>query len=253
MARNAWNSSVNKPFHARTTNLPGSIKRWCKKKKPIQQQLDTIQDQINAIQIKPIHKYDHSMEAALIRQYEETMSKLTEYYRQRAKKHRAAKGDRNTPYFQNAVLKRRRSNRIVSIADAHGNYLSDPNDIAAEFVNYFRNIFCSNRSNNDRELPSTTLPHESHDFTNSIPSKQEIWETLKSMKRNASPGPDGFNVAFYLVAWNWMGDDVTALISNFYLTAILPVHLNDTHITLIPKKNWLVMFLLIIGQSACVM
>lgn len=91
-------------------------------------------------------------------------------------------------------------------------------------------------SNNDRELPSTTLPHESQDFTNSIPSKQEIWETLKSMKKNASPGPDGFNVAFYLAAWNWIGDDVTALINNFYVTGILPAHLNETHITLIPKK-----------------
>jgi hypothetical protein len=29
---------------------------------------------------------------------------------------------------------------------------------------------------------------------------------------------------------------VTALIRNFYITGTLPPHLNDTHITLIPKK-----------------
>jgi hypothetical protein len=28
------------------------------------------------------------------------------------------------------------------------------------------------------------------------------------MKRNASPGPDGFNVEFYLATWTWIGDDV---------------------------------------------
>lgn len=97
----------------------------------------------------------------------------------------------------------------------------------------------SNRSKNDWTLPSITFPHETQDFTNSIPSKQEIWETLKSMKKNASPGPDGFNVGFYLAAWSWIGDDVTTLINNFYLTGILPAHLNDTHIALIPKKNGL--------------
>ena len=54
------------------------------------------------------------------------------------------------------------------------------------------------------------------------------------MKKNASPGPDGFNVAFYLAAWSWTGDDVTALIRNFYITGTLPLHLKDTHIALIP-------------------
>jgi hypothetical protein len=56
------------------------------------------------------------------------------------------------------------------------------------------------------------------------------------MKKNASPGPDGFNVTFYLAAWSWIGDDVTALINKFYLTGILPPRLNDTQIALIPKK-----------------
>ena len=56
------------------------------------------------------------------------------------------------------------------------------------------------------------------------------------MKKNASPGPDGFNVGFYLSAWNWIGEDVTNLVKTFYNTGIMPSHLNDTHIALIPKK-----------------
>jgi hypothetical protein len=56
------------------------------------------------------------------------------------------------------------------------------------------------------------------------------------MRKNASPGPDGFNVGFYLAAWSWIGDDITSLIRNFYTTGILPPHLNDTHIALVPKK-----------------
>jgi hypothetical protein len=33
LQKNAWASSVNKPFHARTTKLVGTLKKWCKKKK----------------------------------------------------------------------------------------------------------------------------------------------------------------------------------------------------------------------------
>lgn len=61
-------------------------------------------------------------------------------------------------------------------------------------------------------------------------------QTLKEMKLNASPGPDGFNVEFYLATWDWIGDDVTALVRSFYQTGILPPHISDTNIALIPKK-----------------
>ena len=177
------------------------------------------------------------MEANLIAQYEETMTKLTEFYRQRAKKHWATQGDRNTSYFHHAVLKRKRRNRIVAIKDVHDNILHDPDDIAAEFVNYFQNIFRTSGANINRSTLNSTQPEETPGFTNSIPDKQEIWEILKEMKKNASPGPDGFNAGFYLAACSWIGDDVTALIRNFYITGMLPPHLNDTHIALIPKKK----------------
>ena len=56
------------------------------------------------------------------------------------------------------------------------------------------------------------------------------------MKLNASPGPDGFNVEFYLAAWEWIGDDVTKVVKDFYIQGNLPNHMNDTNIVLIPKK-----------------
>lgn len=236
LQKNAWVITTHKPFHVRTTNLARTLKRWYKKKKPIQQQLDVIQDQINNIQLQPLNMQDHSMEANLIAQYEETMTKLTEFYRQRAKKHWATQGDRNTSYFHHAVFKRKRRNPIVAVKDVNDNILHDPDDIATEFVNYFQTIFRTSSTNNNMSIPNSTHPEESQDFTNSIPDKQEIWEILKAMKKNASSGPDGFNVVFYLAACSWIGDDVTALIRNFYITGTLPSHLNDTHIALIPQK-----------------
>lgn len=182
--------------------------------------------------MQPVHQRDHNLEANLVSQYEVALTKLTEYCRQRAKKHWATHGDRNTAYFHNAVQKRKRRNRIVSIRDAHGNKLFDPTDIANEFVHYFQSIFTSTSTNNVTYIPNMNILNHADDFTNSVPDKQEIFGILKGMRRNASPGPDGFNVS----AWDWIGDDVTNVVTSFYESGILPPYLNDTQIALIPKK-----------------
>jgi hypothetical protein len=82
----------------------------------------------------------------------------------------------------------------------------------------------------------TQLPIPSYDYTYTVPGKQELWETLMEMKRNASPGPDGFNVEFYIATWSWIGDDVCMLVRSFFHSGILSAHINETHIALIPKK-----------------
>jgi hypothetical protein len=235
-AKSSWLASANRPFHARTSNLAGSLKKWCRKKKPIDQQLSKIQDQIHEIQMQPIQVRNHALEANLVAQYDQNLTKLTEFHRQRAKKHWATHGDRNTSFFHHAVLKRRRRNRISSVNDTQGNTLHDPDEIASEFVSYFRSIFRSSTTNTDRPFLSTTIAREAGDYTNSIPDKEEIWGILKAMRGNASPGPDGFNVAFYKSAWSWIADDVVAVVQNFYMTGVLPPHINDTNIALIPKK-----------------
>ncbi|XP_037450975.1 uncharacterized protein LOC119321366 [Triticum dicoccoides] len=154
---------------------------------------------------------DHQLESALIVRYEQNMSKLTDFYRQRAKKNFATKGDRNTNFFHHAVLKRRKKNTIVSIKDENDNIHFNPQAIANTFVSYFRYIFASPNVNVGRPFLASRIISNSHDYTYSIPDKEEILNTLKDMKINASPGPDGFNVEFYIATWSWIGDDVTTM------------------------------------------
>jgi hypothetical protein len=62
-----------------------------------------------------------------------------------------------------------------------------PEKISNAFVNYFRSIFSSTNANNGRPFLGTQLPQGENDYTYSIPDNQEILDTLKEMKRNASP------------------------------------------------------------------
>ena len=71
--------------------------------------------------MKLVQLQDHSLQSKLVSQYENSLTKLTEFYRQRAKKHWVTQGDRNTSFFHNVVQTRKRRNRIISIKDAHGN------------------------------------------------------------------------------------------------------------------------------------
>jgi hypothetical protein len=235
-AKSAWLSTTNKPFLSRTNHLARTLKICCRKKKPLQREINNLEEKIKHIQMQPLSNRDHNLEASLVTRYEQTMTKLTDSYMQRAKKKWIKDGDRNTSFFHHAIVKRRRRNTIVSVKDENNVMQFKPDKISNTFVNYFRSIFSSTNANTGRPFLGTQPLQDCEDYTYTIPDNQEILDTLKEMKRNASLGPDGFNVEFYLAAWTWIGEDVVQLVRNFFRTGIMPTHINDTHIALIPKK-----------------
>ena len=114
-------------------------------------------------------------------------------------------------------------------------------EIGTVFIDYFTNLFTTQLTDDPTQLPSLNQhPPQAtinDEFTLSIPDQQEIRTILQRMKKDASPGPDGLNVAFYIAAWPWIAEDITALVKNFYNTGTLPENANNTYIVLIPKKT----------------
>lgn len=234
-AHSAWLQSVNCHFQRRTTLLERSLTSWSKKKKPLQQQLDQLEEDLLKIQSSPDREHLYFEEKRIVQQHDITMQKLADYHKQRSKKHWVQKGDRNTSFFQKATQKRRRKNRISSVI--HNNsIINDPDEIATVFTSYFENLFQS--SNTDDATPSMDQNDNDVIFPPpEIPSENDILEILKQMRRDASPGPDGLNVAFYRAAWNWIKDDVTAMVGSFYETGKLQSGMNATNIVLVPKNS----------------
>jgi hypothetical protein len=65
---------------------------------------------------------------------------------------------------------------------------------------------------------------------------QKIFVIIGQLKEKTFKQQRGLNAAFYKAFWNWSKQDVHRLVSDFYANASLQTNLNQTFITLIPKK-----------------
>lgn len=72
-------------------------------------------------------------------------------------------------------------------------------------------------------------------------SDEEILVTLKSMRKNKSPGPDGFNVNFFVSNWDIVGEDFLAAVKSFFEQGCLLKAANATAIAL--SQRFLILLL----------
>ena len=64
---------------------------------------------------------------------------------------------------------------------------------------------------------------------------EEVEEMVKGMKKNKSPGPDGFTVEFYQVGWKFLGQDILDVVEESRQNQKVCTGLNSTLLSLFPK------------------
>lgn len=150
-------------------------------------------------------------------------------------------GDRNSGYFHNQIKNRWNQNKVLAIVNSEWQLHTNLKDIQNIAVNHFRSMLgagprgiCPNLQNFSLPLVSSISPQQAASIERDI-SDEEILATLKSMKKNKSPGPDGFNVNFFLHYWNIVGRDFTLAIQSFFKSGCLLRGTNSTAIVLVPK------------------
>ncbi|WOL19957.1 hypothetical protein Cni_G28759 [Canna indica] len=68
-------------------------------------------------------------------------------------------------------------------------------------------------------------------------SAEEVWRAVNSLGRGKAPGPNGYNIEFFIRYWDILGNSIHLAIKEFSQTTVLPVSWGDTRLVFIPKKE----------------
>ncbi|XP_074342467.1 uncharacterized protein LOC141680033 [Apium graveolens] len=147
-------------------------------------------------------------------------------------------GDGNNRFFHNQVKSNWNRDKILAIENKEGAMVFGHNLVAGVAVNYFSDTIGLASPTQpcmleDLDFPTISAEHST--FVEAPVSSDLILKTLKGMKQNKAPGPDGFPVEFYLPTWDIVGPVFCEAVQHFFHTSVIHTGINNTGISLIPK------------------
>ncbi|XP_037494378.1 uncharacterized protein LOC119370391 [Jatropha curcas] len=148
-------------------------------------------------------------------------------------------GDSNTKFFHNYVKLSRKFQRISSIKNSDGVWLSLQEDIGEEAVKHFSSLFQGEVMQQDcsqiiEYLPSL-ITTEHNLALGAISTDSEIKNAVWQLDPSSAPGPDGFDGRFYRDCWSIIQWDVCSTVKEFFLGLPIPQSFSCAQIILIPK------------------
>lgn len=178
-------------------------------------------------------------EAALIKALQQALSQEEILLKQKSRVHWLKHGDQNNKFFFNSCKGRWNSNKILALEDDSGVLHTSHRGISNVAIEFYMGLLGhSNEANafpEDLSLPSLSESQQ-EDLIRPF-TAADVWNTMKSMARNKSPGPDGLTVEFFMATWSIVGEAVTKGILYFFQTQKLPRIINSTAIALVPKQQ----------------
>ncbi|CAK8568525.1 unnamed protein product [Lathyrus sativus] len=119
-------------------------------------------------------------------------------------------GDRNTTFFHCSTTARKKFQQIQLLIDDNDNEVREHNGMCNIAKDYFDNLFLAGQGVYEPvlELIQPTISADDNSKLLSPISKEELFNALSTMHPDKSPGPDGFNPAFYQKFWHLCGDDI---------------------------------------------
>lgn len=165
------------------------------------------------------------------------------YWKQRSKVRWDAFGETNSHLLFSSVQDRRRRNKIFSLKDNQGNWISDPMGIENLLFQHFSDLYnCQNNPSTnipeiweDLDIPSLSSLHQQQlmaPFT-----ADEIKNAIFHIGNDKSLGPDGFTAAFFKSHWSIVGKQVTSAIQYFFARGYMLKDWNRTFLVLLPKVD----------------
>jgi hypothetical protein len=232
-----WNHGEGLEIVHRLTHCADELQRWGRRKKrrfkeeikEYEEEMERTRDKGDASNISRFQEAQRQHAKVLIQ--EET------FWRQRAKMHWLKEGDLNTKFFHMSASARSKVKKIEKLMTDENEIVTDQEKIGEVARTYFQELFKPTRGSQEPVLSliSPRISAEDNTLLEAPITKEELRTALFQMHPDKSPGPDGFNPAFFQNFWHLCGDDVFMAAKDWLQRGYFPSSLNETNICLIPK------------------
>jgi hypothetical protein len=179
-------------------------------------------------------------EKSIVKQLRDNLRQEEIWMKQRSRVLWLREGDRNTSYFDAQAKQRTRINRISELERADGSKCGTWEEDCQVIQGFYQNLFASHGFKPMNELldivPSRVTLAMNDSFDKPY-TTEEVKSALFQMAMSKAPGVDGFTTGFFQRHWSFLQDDIVPTILDFLNGGELPLGLNDTSITLIPKVS----------------
>lgn len=142
-----------------------------------------------------------------------------------------------TTIFFNKIKANWNHNKIIAIENNYGELVFDQSQVSFVSIDFFKNSIGSVDNLQQCDLSDVVCPtiSEAHDRIFEDPINASlIFDTIKAMKQNKAPGPNGFTMEFYLATLDIGLSDFCKAIVHFFNTFSMFKGINSTSISLIP-------------------
>jgi hypothetical protein len=177
-------------------------------------------------------------ECELMKKISDLLAREEAMMKQRSRIQWLAEGDRNTAFFHAKTRERARTNKIVSLKNEVGAYVTSQDELETLAINFYTGLFTAQDQTNPELITRFIQPRVTQDMNEKLCSPvtdSEIENALFMMHPNKSPGPDGFTAGFYIRHWDILKVDVWSGIRQFLDGGEMPDIVNNTILVLIPK------------------
>ncbi|KAL8150827.1 hypothetical protein V2J09_020635 [Rumex salicifolius] len=180
-------------------------------------------------------------EAAAQRELAEVLKCEEILWRQKSRDSWLKDGDRNTSFFHISTLVHRHRNRVSSLLDDADQWIHNPRDLEDLVVGHFHDIYTVPANELHPILTPYGLfpPLEASrwaEFSKEF-SNDEIVGAVRGMGGLKALGSDDFQPIFYHRCWEHVGESVILEVRRFFTSSRMPMGMNETYITLIPKTS----------------
>lgn len=178
-------------------------------------------------------------------QYREIMKRSSDIWTQSQKKGSFAGGTEFNKYMHKVRFQGTGRPRITKAKRPDGSYTDDKSEIQSTFVDFFENLFKSERRGRDwlqteATSPFRDLPQVPEDVAKRLiepVSAAEVLMVIQSMKNGKAPGSDGLPVEFYRAFWRQLGKPLVLLLNKVLELGVAPRSFGLGRVVLLPKED----------------